>query len=176
MLDGPIDRDEVEANVTQLSPDFAMSDDLRTMVATLTNQQQSTLHRVAVAFLSKRKGAIGALFTGDDPVCAKAVFYRKKKARQPAGWYHQGNYRAALNRYMAEYAPHYEKSVLAEAENLLKMMAIKSVRTLDELIDCPLPNVALGAVKLAMDKIGLGKSEDTERVTVVIAGAEWRPS
>lgn len=176
MLDGPIDQDEVEANLTQLSPDFAMSDDLRTLAAGLTNQQQSTLHRVAVAFLSKRKGAIGALFKGDDPVCAKAVFYRKKKARQPAGWYHQVNYRAALNRYMAEYAPHYEKRVLAEAESLLKMMALKSVQRLDELLDSTLENVQLGAVKLAMDKIGLGKSEDTERVTVVIAGAEWRPS
>lgn len=179
MLNEAIDPEEVEANVTQLSPDFAASDELRAMVARLTNRQQATLHRVAIAYISKRKGAIGALFEGEDKVCAHAVFYRpvkKKTGDNATGWFHQVNYRAALNRYMLEYRPHFEKAVLAEAESLLKSLALKSVTTLGELIDCALPNVSLGAVKLAMDKIGLGKSEEEDRVTVVINGAEWRPN
>lgn len=178
MLNEPIDPDVVEANVTQLSPDFVASDELRAMVAKLTNQQQATLHRVAVAYIAKRRGAISALFEGEDKVCAHAVFYRpmkKKPGDNATGWFHQVNYRAALNRYMLEYRPHFEKTVLAEAESLLKTLALKSVTTLADLIDCPLPNVALGAVKLAMDKIGLGQGEEEDKVTVIIQGAEWTP-
>lgn len=178
MLNEPIDPDVVEANVTQLSPDFVASDALRAMVAKLTNQQQATLHRVAVAYIAKRRGAISALFEGEDKVCAHAVFYRpmkKKPGDNATGWFHQVNYRAALNRYMLEYRPHFEKTVLAEAESLLKTLALKSVTTLGALLDSALENVQLGAVKLAMDKIGLGQGEEEDKVTVIITGAGWTP-
>lgn len=169
------DLNEIESNVTRLLPGFQMSDELRERVAGLTGQQQNTLHRVAMAYLSKRKGAVSALFAGEDAVCSHVQFYRKKKVRQPAGWYHQVNYRAALNAYMDEYRPHYEKAVVSEAEAMLKALAIKSVEKLDSLLESYIPAVQLGAVKLAMEKIGLGKSEDAERVTVVIADAQWQP-